>query len=138
MRVVHRCVRNDICNCHNPNNNTTSMTVHVHTDPTHHHPIHHTNSMKASIILRLTLSLTTTKYNFMKNNKQGYNNNIYNKDNIYNNNNNNNNNQINSLNPTSYGILESRYLTRGGPPKISRKELSLTPCCYIAFVCLYI
>ena len=24
------------------------------------------------------------------------------------------------------------------PPKISRKELSLTPCCYIAFVCLYI
>ena len=47
-----------------------------------------------------------------------------------------------SINPTSYGILESRYLTGGGaseaPPKISRKESSLTPCCYIAFVCLYI
>ena len=31
-------------------------------------------------------------------------------------------------------------ILRGGPqrppPKISRKELSLTPCCYIAFVCL--
>ena len=41
------------------------------------------------------------------------------------------------FNPTSYGILESRYLMGVGP-KISRKELSLTPCCYIAFVCLYI
>ena len=32
-------------------------------------------------------------------------------------------------------------ILRGGaseaPPKISRKEPSLTPCCYIAFVCLY-
>ena len=43
------------------------------------------------------------------------------------------------LSPTAYQIL---WLLREGPqsppPKISRKESSLTPCCYIAFVCLYI
>ena len=44
-----------------------------------------------------------------------------------------------TLSPTAYQIL---WLLRGGaseaPPKISKKESSLTPCCYIAFVCLYI
>ena len=63
------------------------------------------------------------------------------------------NNNIEDRPLISYDEL-SNYLTlpltaywnlvilRGGaseaPPKISRKELSLTPCCYIAFVCLYI
>ena len=40
------------------------------------------------------------------------------------------------FNPISYGLSDSVAPTGGGP--ISRKELSLTPCCYIAFVCLYI
>ena len=44
-----------------------------------------------------------------------------------------------TLSPTAYQIL---WLLRGGaseaPPKISKKESYLTPCCYIAFVCLYI
>ena len=48
--------------------------------------------------------------------------------------------QILTLSPTAYPIL---WLLRGGaseppPPKISRKESSVTPCCYIAFVSLYI
>ena len=41
-----------------------------------------------------------------------------------------------TLSPTAYQIL---WLLQGGglrdPPKISRKEASLTPCCYITFIC---
>ena len=45
--------------------------------------------------------------------------------------------------PKPYLIRPIRFCgSYGGaseaPPKLSRKESSLTPCCYIAFVCLYI
>ena len=46
------------------------------------------------------------------------------------------------VNPISYSLSDSVAPTGGGaseaPPKISKKESSLTPCCYVAFVCLYI
>ena len=46
-----------------------------------------------------------------------------------------------SFNPNSYGLSDSVAPTGGGlrgPPKISKKESSLTPCCYIAYFYLYI
>ena len=52
--------------------------------------------------------------------------------------------QINTTNLTVLPLTAywNLVVLRGGaseaPPKISRKESSLTPCCYIAFVCLYI
>ena len=45
------------------------------------------------------------------------------------------------FNPISYGLSDSVAPMWGAseaPPKISRRESSLTPCCYIAFVCLCI
>ena len=46
------------------------------------------------------------------------------------------------VNPTSHGVSDSVVPIGGGlrgpPPKKSRKESFLTPCCYIAFIRFYI